>query len=311
MCSDLVADASDLNVPPAHFVHTQLFPALRNSPRSQGHTVGALVGMDVVSGCLLLLGCLNSIINNLLLPAFFGCFGVDLSDFLGKSFQIAVGYFFLKNNVQIPKCKKKAFVERQKSLNSMEGKVGSTNDLIEAGNAGSSTQLVIAAEEKNRGVWHCALCTKENGPDDEKCVVCGRVNTWKPERAKHVSRTANKYYLPFHPKCAKFPYATRMEYKEFQALLEAGVSPNDADSEGWTGLHWASALGRVDLVKLFAKHEVNLDAQRYDMWTALHIACQSGHSEVVHALLALGADMELTTNEGKTPMHVSIIILFS
>ncbi|GBG26564.1 Ankyrin repeat and protein kinase domain-containing protein 1 [Hondaea fermentalgiana] len=89
-------------------------------------------------------------------------------------------------------------------------------------------------------------------------------------------------------------------------LLEVGVDPNSVDSEGWAGLHWAAALGRLDLADLYLEHGADINVQRQDGYAPLHIACEIGDEETTLYLLQHGAKSELQTRYDQfTPLHLA------
>lgn len=146
--------------------------------------------------------------------------------------------------------------------------------------------------------WRCTLCTKVNEAASLRCACCKRAR----------GHLASDQYLPFHPPYANLEGAARfLDYRKIEAFLQAGVDGAQTDSQGWTGLHWATALSRLDLVELYLAHGVSVDVARTsDGFTPLHVAAQMGDHEVLLHLLNRGADPDARClHEGRTPLHVA------
>ena len=74
---------------------------------------------------------------------------------------------------------------------------------------------------------------------------------------------------------------------------------------GWTSLHRAAALNRVDDLRREAGAG-GVDCQDDDLQlTPLHVAAIKGNLACVEALIALGADLELPMLAGLTPLHAA------
>jgi uncharacterized protein len=95
-------------------------------------------------------------------------------------------------------------------------------------------------------------------------------------------------------------------------LIANGADPTAKDAAGSTVLHTAAQLGDLDLVtKLIAKH-VDVNAKTAETGgrggrlgpaggqTPLMLAAKGNHLEVMHALVAAGADPKLTAQDGST-----------
>ena len=74
-----------------------------------------------------------------------------------------------------------------------------------------------------------------------------------------------------------------------RALLESGVDMQARNAHGWTALHTAAYLNRVDaleVVLLFTAGSDKVLAALTDLGhTALHLACSRGNTEVVRMLI--------------------------
>jgi type II secretory pathway predicted ATPase ExeA/ankyrin repeat protein len=122
-------------------------------------------------------------------------------------------------------------------------------------------------------------------------------------------------------------------------LLTAGISPNVADSQGWTALmlavrdnhvsivHPLLAFGasinaknktggtalmmaainnHPSMVRTLIDHGANINARNNQGWTALMYAAWKGHRTIVEALLDKGANARLTDKDGWTALKYAI-----
>ena len=64
--------------------------------------------------------------------------------------------------------------------------------------------------------------------------------------------------------------------------------------------------GHVDVVHALLAKGANIDLAKNDGATPLFIASQNGLVDVVHALLAKGANIDLASNKGVTPLIVAV-----
>ncbi|KNZ81340.1 Ankyrin repeat and sterile alpha motif domain-containing protein 1B [Termitomyces sp. J132] len=79
--------------------------------------------------------------------------------------------------------------------------------------------------------------------------------------------------------------------KDICDLLEAGIDVNHRDHDGWTGLHRAAVFGNLDAVTVLVERERSLiSVPTHSSLTALDVALEQGHSDVVAYLLDQGAD---------------------
>ena len=85
------------------------------------------------------------------------------------------------------------------------------------------------------------------------------------------------------------------------ALLRSGADVNSRDEYGGTALARASYRGNQDLVKLLlAQPGIKLDQTNVDGETALMMAAENGHAEIVDMLLKAGADVRIADEAGET-----------
>lgn len=72
-----------------------------------------------------------------------------------------------------------------------------------------------------------------------------------------------------------------------------------------TPLHDAAGEGNYEEVIAFIKEGANIDAQNNHGWTPLFLASMRRNEEIVEVLLANGADPNIKTVDGMTPLHTA------
>jgi ankyrin repeat protein len=90
-------------------------------------------------------------------------------------------------------------------------------------------------------------------------------------------------------------------------LLNSGAHVGRRNARGWTALMFASQGGKLAVVRLLLRSmgRCGLDNRSGLGYTALHLACSSGHADVVRALLLAGADHTIAKNNGRTPQQAA------
>ncbi|XP_077393477.1 uncharacterized protein ankrd50l [Festucalex cinctus] len=89
-------------------------------------------------------------------------------------------------------------------------------------------------------------------------------------------------------------------------LLKHGANPNAQDTEGRPPLHSVAWTGHTDVGRrLLSASTVNIDLNCHQGATALSIAAQQGHADVVAVLLQGGANPDHVDKYGRTPMKVA------
>lgn len=90
-------------------------------------------------------------------------------------------------------------------------------------------------------------------------------------------------------------------------LIEKGGVPLESkDSEGRTALHVVCWQGGVDLVNLLLKHGANPNAQDSEGRPPLHSVAWTGHADVGHSLLkANGMNIHLSCHQGATALSIA------
>jgi hypothetical protein len=106
-----------------------------------------------------------------------------------------------------------------------------------------------------------------------------------------------------------FHAASSCEIGRLETFLLQPYDPNVFSQNGQTALHLLAAAGSVACCQLLleAKGEINkLTLPSFGVGVApLHMACVSGHHEVVRLLIQEAADANKTTTDGDTPMHIA------
>jgi len=111
-----------------------------------------------------------------------------------------------------------------------------------------------------------------------------------------------------------FEGATLLQYSIFQecdlGIVDMCISQSKdldiTDVTGWTSLHYACDVGRLDIVKLLVDKGANIHAANVSRTTPLHLACVSTDVDMVKFLLDNGADPNVKNDDGWTPAHKAI-----
>ena len=99
-------------------------------------------------------------------------------------------------------------------------------------------------------------------------------------------------------------------------LLDAGADKNTQDNFGNSAIHVAAEKGHVDVVRLLLENGADMDVQDNCSNTAISKAAEKGHVDVVRLLLEKRADMDAQDKKGNTAMskaaengHKDVVIL--
>ena len=89
-------------------------------------------------------------------------------------------------------------------------------------------------------------------------------------------------------------------------LLQRGANPYLADRSGWTALHCAASNGSVDgMQELLKACRDGMDTVNKDGETPLLLAIRMHREEIARALMAAGADVRASNNEGQNSLDVA------
>lgn len=88
-------------------------------------------------------------------------------------------------------------------------------------------------------------------------------------------------------------------------IIDSGAYLEARDFNNWAALHYFTAHGYGDIVRLLISAGASLEVKEdYDR-TPLHYAAHYGHVDTVKALLAAGAFIEAIDKRGHTSLHYS------
>ena len=94
--------------------------------------------------------------------------------------------------------------------------------------------------------------------------------------------------------------------QEVESLLKHGIDINKNLTQVGTALYIAAQRGHLDVVKLLLKYEgININQATKGGFTPLHIAAQHGHLDVVKLLLQNHIDINKTADYGFTALHIA------
>lgn len=91
-----------------------------------------------------------------------------------------------------------------------------------------------------------------------------------------------------------------------QELLKRGAKIDLVDKAGWTALHFTTFFStETGVMDALVKAGANVNAQNDRGITALYFAAATGHEAQVKYLLAHGADREIASKNGWSPLRIS------
>lgn len=89
-------------------------------------------------------------------------------------------------------------------------------------------------------------------------------------------------------------------------LLTKGAAVDSTDQEGNTPLHWAVFTGQSNVVEMLIQNRATLEAKGAGKYSALHLAVQQGFLPLSEMLLKAGANPDIATQYGETPMCLAV-----
>lgn len=111
--------------------------------------------------------------------------------------------------------------------------------------------------------------------------------------------------------CGKTPLFIAVQYghtQVIQELLLNRADVNKSTDKNVTPLFMAASRGDIDTVKLFLKANANTDIAKHDdNATAIAIAIQNNHTDIVDLLIKAGADINKSLTSGVTPLYMSCL----
>lgn len=96
------------------------------------------------------------------------------------------------------------------------------------------------------------------------------------------------------------------EVDKLRSILDSGVDPSMADSEGMTPLHYAADRGNCEVVDILLSYGANANSIDCEGQTPLMLAVMCENEDVVKSLLReeVGADISLVNLEGESVMDM-------
>ncbi|XP_031416703.1 poly [ADP-ribose] polymerase tankyrase-2 isoform X2 [Clupea harengus] len=98
------------------------------------------------------------------------------------------------------------------------------------------------------------------------------------------------------------PYPKRKQVCEL--LLRRGAGVNEKTKDFLTALHLAAERSHNDVIEVLVKHEAKVNAVDHLGQTALHRAAHCGHLQTCRLLLSAGCDPRLTSLQGFSPSQL-------
>ncbi|XP_035787805.1 uncharacterized protein LOC118464487 [Anopheles albimanus] len=90
-----------------------------------------------------------------------------------------------------------------------------------------------------------------------------------------------------------------------RVLLRAGISKDSKTKVDRTPLHLAVFHGNIEIVELLLSNKCEVDAKDMLKMTALHWGVERKHTKIVEMLLQYGADPNVVSKFGKTPIQLA------
>jgi len=124
------------------------------------------------------------------------------------------------------------------------------------------------------------------------------------------SKGANIHYSdeddPFGATCLS-EASRRGKAQIVQLLIDQGVSVDDKISHDITALHLACERGHIDVVRvLLDNHAQPSPAELFNLDTPLHYAAANDHDAICALLISHGVDANLRNRTGDTPLHIAV-----
>lgn len=187
---------------------------------------------------------------------------------------------------------------------------------VDAQEEEGSTALMLAAFMGNLEMVKMLVAAgadpKMQDEDGETAIVSGRkwpevVEFLKPLSAADDLDYIEKEKQPVTVDVEDFLKAVNSgDLLQVKELMSRGAPVNGKNKSGETALHVAAEAGHKEIVDLLLKAGATVDAKNDCKRTPLALAANNGHAAVAELLIAAGADLEARDFEGATPFLSSV-----
>ncbi len=101
--------------------------------------------------------------------------------------------------------------------------------------------------------------------------------------------------------------AKESDIEKIKELIKQDIDINTCDSRGYTAMLWAAQKGNIDIVNLLIKNGANIEAKHEASrgYTPLIVAAINNHIEVAKMLIEHGANINSKNNNGNTALSVA------
>ena len=133
------------------------------------------------------------------------------------------------------------------------------------------------------------------------CGFHGLVQQLAIQHPQHINTIGGSYGFPL------VAALCRNHFQVAELLLELGGRVDVRDARKQTALHKTIDQHdkvAIDAVQFLLEHGANVDAQRDDLWTSLHLAINVGNLKVARMLLDHQADVNVRNDDGQSPLHL-------
>lgn len=100
--------------------------------------------------------------------------------------------------------------------------------------------------------------------------------------------------------------ATRKDIPDIVfVLLKSGADTDLADESGWRPFDVAVQERRIEIVKIFIEHKIDVNRSLL-MWKPIHRAASWKDSELIRSLIKGGANINTANRDGETPLFLAL-----
>ena len=156
---------------------------------------------------------------------------------------------------------------------------------------------------RNPGLDHISLQIFQD-LDVESLLNCAQVS---PDWLQFIKENEIIWQQKFSKEFPLHKACESGDQNKVKLLIAIGVDVNLQVGRGRTPLHLACLSGHLDIVESLLKNpSININIQDINGRTSLHWACNRGHLNIVESLLKNSAiDVNIQTNNGKTPLDIA------